>query len=514
MPNYSWPPMDQTARDGQAPQPPRWNRQSQRRRQVQLGRASGRACCSPCCSPRRTPMPRSPASISAKRRATPGVTAVRVITQPGTEIQWAGAEVAAVAATTEEIATDAVRKIKVRVRSACRTSCAKRIWPRSAIAPSPPASRSPAIPTRPSRKPTRSVEGYYGIPVITHCCLEPHGQTIAVEAATRWNTGLPRRMYPASAAISGKRLKVPAANIHVHMDYMGGGFGSKFPSDLWGVECAQLSKESGGKPVKLFLDRATELSIAGNRPSVFGKVKVGGKKDGTITVWQSNTWATGGIGGGGMNAQIYPYVFTNVPEPPHESHRGFDQCRRRSRLARSQPSAGLLHHLLGASRIWPRSCNMDPLEMWLKNLHYTRARRRLQAQLEKAAEMIEWKKNWHPRGDRATGPSSAAWDRRSTRGAARATPASAAPPSIPTAPSKSNSAARIWAPATRTMIAMVAAETFGLPVSAIKVKIGDSSYPNSGRLRRLHHHRRRLVFHPQSDRERARQAVRAGRSRR
>jgi xanthine dehydrogenase YagR molybdenum-binding subunit len=30
------------------------------------------------------------------------------------------------------------------------------------------------------------------------------------------------------------------------------------------------------------------------------------------------------------------------------------------------------------------------------------------------------------------------------------------------------------------MIAMIAAETFGLPVTAIKVKLGDSSYPNSG----------------------------------
>src|SRR5947209_17953257 len=34
--------------------------------------------------------------------------------------------------------------------------------------------------------------------------------------------------------------------------------------------------------------------------------------------------------------------------------------------------------------------------------------------------------------------------------------------------------------ATRTMVAMIAAETFGLPLTAIKVKIGDSSYPNSG----------------------------------
>jgi len=33
---------------------------------------------------------------------------------------------------------------------------------------------------------------------------------------------------------------------------------------------------------------------------------------------------------------------------------------------------------------------------------------------------------------------------------------------------------------TRTMVAMIAAETFGLPLSAIKVKLGDNSYPNSG----------------------------------
>src|SRR5258708_32733498 len=33
---------------------------------------------------------------------------------------------------------------------------------------------------------------------------------------------------------------------------------------------------------------------------------------------------------------------------------------------------------------------------------------------------------------------------------------------------------------TRTMVAMIAAETFGLPLSAIKVKRGANSSPNSG----------------------------------
>ena len=105
----------------------------------------------------------------------PGVTAVRSSQRPATKCSGQAPEIASVAAITEEIANDAVRKIKVSMKS-CRTWCARTIWPRPAIAPKPPASRSPAIPTRPSRKPTPSVEGHYGIPVITHCCLEPHGK--------------------------------------------------------------------------------------------------------------------------------------------------------------------------------------------------------------------------------------------------------------------------------------------------------------------------------------------------
>src|SRR5436309_2902609 len=43
----------------------------------------------------------------------PGVKAVHVSAPAGKEIQWQGTEIAAVAATTEEIAKEAVRKIKV-----------------------------------------------------------------------------------------------------------------------------------------------------------------------------------------------------------------------------------------------------------------------------------------------------------------------------------------------------------------------------------------------------------------
>ena len=40
-------------------------------------------------------------------------------------------------------------------------------------------------------------------------------------------------------------LKIPATNIRVHQDHVGGGFGSKFRPDRWGIATAAISKKAG-----------------------------------------------------------------------------------------------------------------------------------------------------------------------------------------------------------------------------------------------------------------------------
>ena len=85
------------------------------------------------------------------------------------------------------------------------------------------------------RKPRRSPKATYGIPVITHCCLEPHGQVI------EWK-GDQIEYWPSTQAVSAiagdlaKRSKSRRPTFTSQMDYMGGGFGSKFPADRWGSE--------------------------------------------------------------------------------------------------------------------------------------------------------------------------------------------------------------------------------------------------------------------------------------
>src|SRR6476620_103103 len=74
---------------------------------------------------------------------------------------------------------------------------------------------------------------------------------------------------------------------------------------------AGVGKEAGLRPVFFYEDRATEQMIGGNRPSAYSKMKVGGKKDGTITAFEAFTWGTGGFAA--VNPAAQPYIMTKIP---------------------------------------------------------------------------------------------------------------------------------------------------------------------------------------------------------
>src|SRR5271154_524791 len=121
------------------------------------------------------------------------------------------------------------------------------------------------------------------MPVITHCCLEPHGSVVTWSADSL-------DVYISTQSVSGivtqmsKALGLPASKIRVHAQFEGGGFGSKLAADRWGLAAAQLSKLAGGVPVRLVVDRRTEH----------------------LTAWQATTWSTGGMPGGA--AFPLPYI--------------------------------------------------------------------------------------------------------------------------------------------------------------------------------------------------------------
>lgn len=476
MSNYSWPPMDKRRVMGQPI-----------KRLDGPVKASGRAkynsdvhpqgllwatlVTSPHAHARITSIDLSPAE------KMPGVTAVRAIKKAGDEVQWAGTEIASVAAINEEIARDAASAIVVKydvLPHVVHERDLAKVGTRAKAA----GEQVSGDPDQAFKDADVVVEGEYGVPVITHCCLETHG------TITQWN-GDHVEVWPSTQNVSGipdqyaKLLKIPANQIHVHMDHVGGGFGSKFPLDLWDAEAAHLSKASGGKPVKMFLDRETELTIAGVRPSAYAKVKLGAKKDGTFTVWESKTWGSGGFQAANLNADLFPYVYRKVPNR-RVNHSGvsLNAGTARAWRAPNHPQVSLIS--CSALDDLAAKLGMDPLQFFLKNADLTNKPDVYRAQLNKAAEMIEWSKYGHARTDQTKGPIKRGlgigintWGGLGHDSQCRITV-------HPDGSIAVELGSQDLGTATRTMIAMVAAETFGLQVSQISIGIGDTSFPPSG----------------------------------
>lgn len=406
---------------------------------------------------------------------------IKIIQGPGTEIQWAGDEILVVAAKTEGLAEDAVRAIKVTYEKLPHL-VNEQNWD--------------AIPEASRRKPSENVtgnpakafqeaevilEGSYGNEVITHCCLESHGLVAEWEDDNHLLVHQSTQSVSANGGQFAQALGLPAGNVRIKMEHIGGGFGSKFPVDRWGIEAAKLSKQVGGKPIKLMLERDAELMVAGSRPSAFAKVKLGAKKDGTLVAWESQAWGSGGVGNFSFANQL-PYVMKIADRKEVFSVIPTNTGPQRAWRAPNHPQACLI--TMAAFEDMAAKLNMDPLDFFMKNIALTGVRANVyRDEFMKAAELIEWKKLWRPRGEGAPG---------STKTIKRGLGLSlhtwgggghASDCDLTVHPDGSvevKMGTQDLGVGTRTVLAIVAADTFAIPLNMVKIHIGDNRYPVSG----------------------------------
>ena len=348
--------------------------------------------------------------ISAAEKM-PGVRAVIAIAKEGTTLRYNGDDIAAVAAETEELARDAVRAIKVdyevlphvATEALSMAQGAPEVFKGGNVRKGRGQSKGKAEEAMAAAEVTS--EGTYSVPMITHVCLEPHGLTVKWEkgdkegndkavawASTQNVTGV--------ASDLATEYKVPASNVAVHTDFMGGGFGSKFNADIWGVTAARLSKMTGGRPVKMFLDRVQEHLAAGNRPSGWAHIKMGANRDGKVVALIADARGTGGIGGGAD--VILPYVYsvpnTSVTQSTVLTNFG---NQRAMRAPRHPQSCALTE---AAMDDLADKLGMDPLEFRIKNLPVGDFHTPIyEAEVKIGAELIGWREKRKPRGQTGTG---------------------------------------------------------------------------------------------------------------
>ncbi|MDG3002620.1 xanthine dehydrogenase family protein molybdopterin-binding subunit [Paludisphaera mucosa] len=415
----------------------------------------------------------------------PGVKAVLVVATPGeAKILYQGQEIAAVAAETEEKARDAVKAIKVEyevlphvvTERQAMAADAPKAFPRGNTQAGRAQSRGK--PDEAMQKAEVTIEGTYALPVITHVCLEPHGLT------AEWKGTDSIVAYASTQSVSGvandlvQNLGVEASKVTVLTEVMGGGFGSKFGADIWGVSAAKLAKEAG-KPVRMFLDRAQEHLLGGNRPSATAHVKLGATKDGKLVALAAETHGTGGRGGSNFPL---PYVY-RVENSTRSHTEVFVNCggARAMRAPGHPQGCAIMESAMDdlAARL-----EINPLELRLKNL----AENDMVAgginrsdiyrdEVARGAELIGWDR-WKPRGRNGAGPVKRGLGMALHQwGGGGAQDKQVSCIISPDGSVELRSATQDIGTGARTILAIIAAEVFGLEVGQIRSNIGNSTFP-------------------------------------
>jgi xanthine dehydrogenase YagR molybdenum-binding subunit len=420
---------------------------------------------------------------AAPAERMPGVKAVHIHKKAGGELFFAGDEIAAVAAETEEQARDAVRAIRVKYE----------ILPHVASEEQGLAQGGPAL-KRPSEKAegdldqafkdcAATIEGEYGAPVITHVCLETHG------LVAHWVSEEELVVYASTQAVgaTADELRryfkdVPNVKVRCETPYMGGGFGAKFGPDVQGIIAADLARKTK-RPVKLMLERDEEHLAGGNRPSAHAKIKAGADASGNLIAFQAELWGTGGHSGGADFP--CPYIYA-----PKNHRRKFTDVlvnagARRAMRAPGHPQGCLVTE--AAMDDLAEALGLDPVQFRVQNLpSHTKLFQTLRPiytrELMLGAERIGWFEKRRSRAVNAKkpGPLKRGYGCALSTWGGRAGDSQATCTIHGDGRVEVRCATQDLGTGTATLVPMVAAEILGLGVKDVTGMIGNSAYPPSG----------------------------------
>jgi putative selenate reductase molybdopterin-binding subunit len=142
-------------------------------------------------------------------------------------------------------------------------------------------------------------EGTFSMPKVQHAHMETHG-------SIAWR-GADDRIHVRTSTQTPHLTKIKLAylfnmyphQIHVFSEFVGGGFGGK--QELLTEDLCVLGALKSGRPVKWEFTRSEQLTAATSRHPMKITIKLGAKKDGTLTAMHihtvSNTGAYGNHGG-------------------------------------------------------------------------------------------------------------------------------------------------------------------------------------------------------------------------
>jgi len=334
------------------------------------------------------------------------------------------------------------------------------------------------------------VEDAFKTQVVHHAPLEPHVCVVNWEGdrLTIWeSTQATFRVQQGIASI----LKVPLNKVRVINAFMGAGFGSKLGIEKHTVMAALMARQIG-RPVKVVTPRKDEFLSMGNRPASVQKLKVGAKKDGTLTA--ISLWS---VGPGGAYRSGSAYLGTPVREMYKCANVRTEEYTVyvNAGPARAMRAPGHVQGFFALDSILDElaeKIGMDPLDFRIRNIaeiDQVRKRpytsKRLKEAYEAGARAIGWYKRRNKVPGSGKGPL-----KRGLGMASQIWGGGGGPPAFATVEVNRDgtvvvhSGSQDIGTGTRTIVAQVAAEELGLDLDRVSVVIGDTALcpygPTSG----------------------------------
>jgi xanthine dehydrogenase YagR molybdenum-binding subunit len=405
-----------------------------------------------------------------------------------TTLRYAGEEVACVVADDEALCEDALRAITVEYErlsfvldpQKALEDDAPKIRPSGNRLEGPPAVYARGDLDQGFSEAVVTVEGEFHTQTALHNCLETHGSVASWE-------GENLTLWDSTQNIFGVRDQVARAlglgqhQVRVIKQYMGGGFGSKNDARKYAVMAAVAARQTG-RPVKICLDRHEENLAAGNRPASVQVMRIGAKRDGTLTAIHHKATVVLGAYAAHLASPCGPT--RRMYRCPHLKTEDFGVFTHSGpwsafRAPGYVEGTFVLESMMDEAA---KKLGMDPLALRLRNYatvdpltdrpYTTKGLRQAYA---RGSELIGWKNREAIKQAQATattrvgfGMASQVW------GGSGGPPAYALLKINPDGTVIVVTGTQDIGTGTKTVLAQIAAEALGFPVAFVKVQLGDT----------------------------------------
>ncbi|HEY5645130.1 MAG TPA: xanthine dehydrogenase family protein molybdopterin-binding subunit [Pseudomonadales bacterium] len=210
------------------------------------------------------------------------------------------------------------------------------------------------------------VEGEYRIPMAHQGYIEPHACTATMNEAGQATVWCCTQGHFGFRTMTANILDMSVADLKFIASEIGGGFGGK--TVVYLEPLAVLLSKKARRPVKMVMSREEVFRASGPAAGSHCRIRLGAKKDGTLTAatawlaYEAGAFAGAPMGAGAM-CVFAPYVLENF------KIEGFDVLVNKPKVAayRAPGAPQSLHAMESAMDELARELGMDPIELRLKN---------------------------------------------------------------------------------------------------------------------------------------------------